>query len=261
VTSRFDHVWLKLDRAKQHIDDVEAAIIAFHRTNPYVVVAEDDPQTGKRTAKIGRKPAPIPSTVPLILGDAVHAIRASLDYFANAAVPVPTDETGFPVPRQSRVPTARDLKSLVDGKVAGASKQLRQALCALQPYPGGHGEYVWLIHRLDAIDKHRLLLTVGIAYRSVIFDAAANLRGLADWTNDLPPMPIGLRPAQRYPVQEGTPLFTADPDFFDKQKDLKFSFDVAFGEPKILEGEPVVPTLRRLLNEVDGLLKRLIPLV
>jgi hypothetical protein len=137
MTSRFDHVWLKLDRAKQHIDDLEAEIIAFHRTNPYVVITEDDPQTGRRTAKIGMKPAPIPSAVPLILGDAVHAIRTSLDYFMYAAVPVPLDQTVFPVPRQSRVPTARELKTLVDGKVTGASKQLRQALYASSRIPVG----------------------------------------------------------------------------------------------------------------------------
>jgi hypothetical protein len=261
MTSRFDHVWLKLDRAKQHVDDLEAAITAFHRTNPYPLVTEDDPQTGKRMVKIGRGPAPIPDAIPLILGDAVHAIRTGLDYFAHAAVPVPTDQTLFPVPRQSRVPTPRELKALVDGKVAGASKQLRQALYALQPYPGGHGEYIWLIHHLDAIDKHRLLLTIGTAYQSFGFDAAAMLRGISERTKDLPAVPIFLKPAERYPVQEGTPLFGADPEFFEKDPDLKFTFQVAFGEPQILVGEPVVPTLRRLLDEVEGLLKRLIPLV
>jgi hypothetical protein len=49
----------------------------------------------------------------------------------------------------------------------GASKQLQQALCDLEPYLGGKGEFVWLIHYLD----------------SVRFDAAADLRGLADWTS------------------------------------------------------------------------------
>jgi hypothetical protein len=261
MTSRFDHVWLKLDRAKQHVADLEATISEFYRSNPYHIIAEDDPQTGQRTAKIGPRPDPVPVAISLILGDAVHAIRTSLDYFAYAAVPVPTDQTVFPVPRQRRVPTVRELKSLVDGKVAGASKQLRQALYALQPYPGGHGEYLWLIHHLDAVDKHRLLVTVGIAYRSFTFDIAAILRGVSEHTKNLPVVPLSLQPAERYPVQEGTPLFAADVDFFDKQKDLKFSFDVAFGEPQILVGEPVVPTLRRFLDEVDGLLKRLIPLV
>jgi hypothetical protein len=85
--TNFQSVWLKLDRAKQHIDDLEAAISAFHRTNPYPIVAEDDPQTGQRTVRVGSNPAPIPSGIPLILGDTIHAIRASLDHFAFAANP------------------------------------------------------------------------------------------------------------------------------------------------------------------------------
>jgi hypothetical protein len=67
------------------------------------VITEDDPASGRRTAKIGRDPAPIPTAVPLILGDAVHALRASLD-FTYAAVPAPTDQTMFPVVRHSRIP-------------------------------------------------------------------------------------------------------------------------------------------------------------
>jgi hypothetical protein len=195
------------------------------------------------------------------LGDAVHAIRSSLDYFAYAAVPTPGRNTEFPIPRQAKKPTVQDLKSLVEGNVAGASQQLRQALRALEPYPGGNGEYLWLIHDLDSTDKHHRLITMGSAYRVITFDAATMLRGLADWTQDLPAMLIGLRPISRCPIEEGTVLFTADPDFFEQQKDLKFSFDIAFSKPQILEGEPVVPTLRSLLDKVEGLLKRLIPLV
>jgi hypothetical protein len=261
MTSRFGHVWLKLDRAKQHVDDLEAEIVAFHRTNPYPLVTEDDPQTGKRMVKIGSDPAPIPNAVPLILGDAVHTIRSSLDYFAYAAVPTPSPQTMFPIVRGSRVPRPAELQSLVGGKVQGASKQLRKALCDLQPYLGGNGEYVWLVNHLDVIDKHRLLVTIGIAYRSFGFDAAVMLRGTSERTKNLAPFPVFIKPAERYPVEAGTPLFGADSEFFEKDPDLKFAFEVAFGEPQILVGEPVVPTLRRLLDEVDGLLKLLITLV
>jgi hypothetical protein len=110
----------------------------------------------------------------------------------GSAVPAPTAETMFPVVRHDRVPKPAELRSLVKGRMPGASKQLQQALCDLEPYLGGKGEFVWLIHYLDLIDKHRLLVTVGQAYSSVRFDAAADLRGLADWTRDLPALPLGL---------------------------------------------------------------------
>src|SRR6266516_6097136 len=105
MTGKFNSVWLKVSRAKQHIGELEAAIIAFHETSPYQVVTVDDPQTGKRVAMIGGEPAPIPHEIPLILGDAVHALRSSLDHFAYNAIPKPTTDTAFPAVR-SGVPTA-----------------------------------------------------------------------------------------------------------------------------------------------------------
>jgi hypothetical protein len=261
--TRFDSVWLKLSRAEQHIDDLEAAIIAFHRTNPYPIITEDDPQTGKRIARVGDEIATIPSTIPLILGDAVHAIRSSLDHFAYAADPAQAGKTktAFPIWRNETVPARKELKSLLGRQIGRASEPLKKALLALEPYQGGHGEKLWLIDQLDIIDKHRLLVTIGISYESLGFDAAAGLRGLADWTKDLPVTMLYLKPASRYPVQPGTKLFIADASSFDEHEQLQFTFNVAFGEPQVLEGQPLVPTLRGLLNEVKGLLKRLIPLV
>jgi hypothetical protein len=239
MTANLDGVWLKVSRAKKHIGDLEAAIVAFHETKPYLVVAEDDPQTGKRIAKIKGEPPPIPNEVSLILGDAVHAIRTSLDYFAFAAVPASTKDTAFPVWRQKRIPTARDLKSLVASKVGGASKRLTQTLCALQPYQGGHEENVWLIDHLDVVDKHHLLVTIGVAHSAFAFDIAPLFRGLRDWTKDLPAIPIGIRPADRYPVQNGTALFSADPELFEKLGELHFTFDVAFGSLKCSQVSPL----------------------
>jgi hypothetical protein len=263
VAHSLDSVWLKIGRAKQHIDDLEAAIVAFHQTDPYHVIAEDDLQTGMRTAKVGSVPDPIPDAVPLILGDAIHAIRSSLDHFAFAANANPPDLTrvAFPIWSRDDIPTPERFKSAAKGQMPTASKKLLKAIYALQPYRGGNGEYLWLINRLDVIDKHRLLVTIGYSYEALTFDGAAMIRGKAEWTKNLPAMLISIRPTVRYPLEKGTELFSAAPDLFEQYKDLQFTFEIAFGEPEILRGKPVVPTLRRLLDEVDGLLKRLIPLV
>jgi hypothetical protein len=260
--TNFDSAWLKLDRTKQHIDNLEAEIAAYLRTNPYPVVTEDDPQRGKRIAKVGDEVAPIPSIIPLILGDAVHAIRSSLDHFAYAANANPPDVTrvAFPIWSRDDVPTLEKFQAMAKGQMPTASQQLLQAVCALQSYRGGNGEHLWLINRLDVIDKHRLLVTAIGSYEAVGFDAAARLRGLADWTKHLPVTMLYLRPAVRYPLEPGTELFIADPASFEKHEKLQFAFNVAFGEPQVVEGQPVVPTLRGLLDEVKGLLERLIPL-
>jgi hypothetical protein len=258
--TRFDSVWLKLSRAKQHIDDLEAAIIAFHRTNPYPIVTEDDPQRGKRVVKVKGKPSPIPSAIPLIFGDAVHAIRSSLDYFAYAVARNPPDITkvAFPIWRKG-IPTAEKFQATASGKIPGASEQLMQAIYALQPYLGGNGEQIWAIDQLDIIDKHRVLIVIDTYPTHFQFDASGLFAGL-DVPYEIPPMPWAIR-FNSVPIEDGTILFEADPEDFEKQKDLQFTFNIAFGEPEILERKPVVPTLRGLLDEVESLLKRLVPLV
>ena len=41
------------------------------------------------------------------------------------------------------------------------------AIRALEPYKGGKGENLWVLHRLNNIDKHRLIVTVGSSFQSV----------------------------------------------------------------------------------------------
>ena len=259
--TNFDSVWLKLDRANQHIDNLEAEIGAYLRSNPYPVVTEDDPHSGKRVAKVGDEVTPVPSSIPLILGDAVHNIRSSLDHFAYAANPNPprVDRVGFPIWSRDDIPTQESFEATAKGQMPTASPRLLQAVCALQPYRGGNSEHLWVINRLNNIDKHRLLVTAIGSYESVGFAAGARLPQLADWPKDFPAVIIRLRPADRCPVEPGTELFITDA--FEEDEQLQFRFDVAFGEPQVVECEPVVPTLRRLLDEVKGLLERLIPLV
>jgi len=40
------------------------------------------------------------------------------------------------------------------------------AIDTTEPYQGGKGHSLWVLHKLNNIDKHRLLITVGSAYRS-----------------------------------------------------------------------------------------------
>lgn len=253
----FTGMWGKMNRAKQHVSDLETAVVAFHKANPYPVIIDDNPKMGTRAAKLGGPLTPIPREVPVLVGDAIHNLRSALDHFMYAAVAAPSRATYFPVFSGPGSRTAKELKALVHGKTKGASPDLTKALLAIEPYSGGNGEYLWVINDLDITDKHRLLLTIGTAFSAMTLDLA-----------DLAPLifpdggsfPLSLRPSDRYPLKEGTELYVAPPGEFEKHRNLKFTFDIAFGEPKVLEGEPIVPTLRRLIDEVEGLLQRLIGL-
>lgn len=259
----FSSVWRKIERAKKHTNDLEAEIIAFWDTKPYEIETQGNPKTGPGSYRIKGTPKPLPESVPLIAGDAVHNLRAALDHFACGSVATDTTNTAFPVWRANRTPTGVEWKGLVKGKLSGASPRLIKAVTAVKAYKAGNGEDVWAIDNLDRIDKHRLLI------------AAAGIHGMItlDFADGWPPgmlneigitIPTGIQyalsPVGWTPIEEGTVLLAVQrADGYNAEP--KFAFEVALGEPGVLKGEPVVPTLRRLIDEVESLLKRLVPLV
>lgn len=259
MAGTFSSVWRKIERAKKHTDDLEAEIIAFWATKPYEIETQGNPKTGPGSYRIKGTPQPLPDIIPLIVGDAAHTLRSALDHFACAAVTPVTGNTAFPVWRATPTPTKAAWRGEVKGKLKGASHDLMRAVERLQAYQTGNGQHIWAINELDRIDKHRLLIAVAGANTAVILDfSEIAARLMPESASSLPSIPLAVKP-QWTPVEDGTELFTVESatGFYSEPK---FTFEVALGEPEVLKGEPVVPALRRLIDEVEGLLKRLIPL-
>lgn len=238
------------------MDDLEAEIIAFWKTEPYEIETVGNPRTGPGSYRIKGKPKPLPESIPLIAGDAAHNLRTALDHFACGAVPTVTANTAFPVWRVNRTPTATEWKGAVKGKLNGASPRLLKAVSAVRAYKGGNAEYVWAVDELDRVDKHRLTLSIAGAHTALVVDFTESLRKSGEW--EIPSLPVAIKP-EWTPVEDGTVLFIVqDEKGFDS--DPRFTFDVALGEPDTLKGEPIVAALRRLTDEVETLLESLAPL-
>ena len=247
----------KIERARKHTDDLEAEIIAFWNTKPYEIEVQGNPRTGPGCYRIKGTPKPLPQSIALIAGDAAHNLRAALDHFACGAVPTVTTNTAFPVWRTNRTPTSSEWKGLVKRKLNGAAAGLIEAVTNVEAYKDGNGENVWAVDELDRIDKHRLLVSVAGANTAVVLDFAESLRKSVSW--EIPSMPLALKPAEWTLVRDGAVLFKVEStEGFGS--DPQFTFDVTLGEPVTLEGEPIAPALRRLIDEIDSLLQRLTPL-
>src|SRR4051794_37203940 len=91
--SQLARVKLKVERAKEHIRNLESAVQAFRDTDPYGFRIEDDLQTGDKIYRIEIR-RQTPDAFSLIVGDAVHNLRSALDHLArqlviaNGGVPV-----------------------------------------------------------------------------------------------------------------------------------------------------------------------------
>src|SRR2546425_13371311 len=83
----------KVARANKHIQELDAALVAFFKTNPYVVQGKHDPDTGRPVYKM-TKVDPVSVAVPVIAGDVLQNLRSALDYLAYQLVSVGTGSSG-----------------------------------------------------------------------------------------------------------------------------------------------------------------------
>ena len=71
----------KVKRAEKHIRDLKAECDVFLKRNPYRRVAQENPETGERVT-VFRVVETAPDQISLVLGDAIHNLRSSLDHLA-----------------------------------------------------------------------------------------------------------------------------------------------------------------------------------
>lgn len=85
MTSRrasIDGCLAKLDRADEHLEALSAETLAFLRSRPIELRGEMDKDIGRYSVRIRLKERP-PVRLGLIVGDAVHNLRAALDHLAT----------------------------------------------------------------------------------------------------------------------------------------------------------------------------------
>jgi hypothetical protein len=128
----------KVERARQHIRDLETAIHAFFNTNPYVVSTKRNPQTRQLVYYVVsvRDTSPV---IPIIAGDAFQNLRSVLDHLAYQLVWVGTGGKGpfsriyFP----AKFNSASEYKTERHRQVQGMRPDAIKAIDAVEPYKGG----------------------------------------------------------------------------------------------------------------------------
>lgn len=104
---------LKIERAKQHINQINALGQIFLNTHPHVLSVKLNPETGKDILCIARAEPP-PDEFVLILGDAVHNLRTALDHAWVQILTSPTRDSKFPF---------RETKQAFEAAIGGLKKR------------------------------------------------------------------------------------------------------------------------------------------
>lgn len=277
ANERLLRIQTKVERAKRHMDELRAAAKAFLASSPYEGGVKHDDASKERIyfLKSVREP---PVTLAAIVGDVLHNLRSALDHLAYELVVIGTGNSGphhhvyFPISED-----AARYKDETPRKVKGMRPEAIRAIDAVKPYGGGN-DVLWRLHRLDIIDKHRTLLIVGAHVRSwnVGNYLAAQARKLdkkmreamaaqgkdVSGMEEVPEMQlwVNIAPKERmFPLKaEDELLRVKDADAAPDAKE-EFKFELAFGEPGVVEGEELQRALEQMGNTVSETIESLAP--
>ncbi len=239
---------IKTERAKEHVSHLEREIRTFFDSKPYEVRRYAEADTGYWSFRLHVHRQP-PLNWTALIGDTIHNLRSALDLLACQLVlndgGTVTQDTAFPISR-----SAQEFESSFATKIKGASPAVVSLMKGVQAHKGGN-ETFWRLHRLDIFDKHQLLIPVGSAFAAVVLDFAADFQ-----FEGIKPMPIAIRPADRqFPLKDGAELFRA-PMLDKAHMNPQFTFEVAFGEGQVIQGEPIIPTLQEFIAVVQATIGR-----
>jgi hypothetical protein len=153
----------KLDRAYQHLQQLQLEPRRWIQTRPYTITDEIDPNTGDNViyGKLLGLPPPI---IPQLIGDCLFNLRSCLDHLAyalaiaNKRSPLTDTEamsTAFPVFLHPG-----GFQSRGKGRVRLLSQRAQTVIERFQPYYAGDppSHWLWLLDKLNNIDKHRRLV-------------------------------------------------------------------------------------------------------
>jgi hypothetical protein len=256
---RLSKVQVKVEQARKNFHDLGGEVRSFLGSQPYQIGTRRDPAT-RRMVYYLVSVQPIPPVIAAITGDIIHNLRSALDHLAYQLVTMGTGGKGpyrhvyFPISESAKKHKTEGLK-----KIQGMSLEAKKAIEALRPYQGGN-DMLWHIHSLDNIDKHRLLITVGSAYRSFnigsLLKRSLKQEGEVGFSNldNFPFSNLALKPADRlFPLKAGDELFMDLPDA-EVDENLKFQFEIAFGEPEVFDGKPLLETLEQMIKTVHDII-------
>lgn len=234
---------IRLDHACAHLDSLKEEVRMYLDTQPYRVVAHDEPEEGRYVyrCEIGQPPTP---RVGLLVGDVVHSIRAALDNLVWGFARLQHDP-----PKNPRLafPIFKDFTGKRGWQATGQDAALRASLPRvvadavrdIQPWKVSKSDPtqdpLWVLDRLWNDDKHRSFVTTGSAGgMSEIFMRHVSAQGFNG-----PWIQYGAFESGEIVGGFGyTPNTKAEVD-----AEAKFAFDIALPKEGPTFGAPAVPLL------------------
>lgn len=239
MNDRFHGSWLKIERAEEHIENLNAIIGGFLGTDFYRISVEQDVD-GSNFVRFDVDASKFPrETCALVIGDALHNLRGALDLlYAQLVIAPPDAWTIFPI-SDTREKLVKRLAGLEDKKITKAFSQF--ILDRIKAYETGN-EPLWLLHRLNDWDKHQLLIPVlqGMEFSELCFE-------------DDEHRVIG--PKRRFYWVPGSSIYRTQLDSAEGRKVTlkdkgRATLTILFDFEHTIRSQPIIPTLSRIAATV-----------
>jgi hypothetical protein len=150
---------LKIERANKHISDINSIILSL--PDRCVGSVEINAETGGQSIKHECQGIDaILTDLSLIAGDAIHNLRAAMDYAWFETI----QHVGLSTTKYTKFPFVESAealeRALIDKKIHSSEPTLFKCMISnVKPYPGGN-DLLYTLHKLDISDKHRLPLVL-----------------------------------------------------------------------------------------------------
>jgi hypothetical protein len=239
----------KVHRVDESIQNLDAEFTRFAKDN-YRIEGKFDLESRRyRFRAVGSGVAPLRFAV--LTGEIIQHLRSALDHLVTQLAEV---GPGGGDPAKLEFPICLNEKQFKNaseyGKLRGIPGDAFKIVESWQPYrtsdPAEHST-LWVLHDLNRIDKHRLLLVVVAAVMMADQIAINTTKHVGIDVDQLPPpTPVGTRPSEG-----GTEVFSVPfTDKFDPNVtiDGDFKFQMAFGQSGIAEHQPLIPMLNNMRN-------------
>jgi hypothetical protein len=233
---------LKIKRANKHILEFDTIRKDFLKGDFYRVFIDTKTDPGMSGLKMETNA--LPPDVPVVIGDAIHNLHSALDLLAYQ-IALEGGSSGDLL-EKVQFPFSKKRQDLIGALKGGEIKVAGKTVIDLivnevKPYPSSEGgnEQVWALHRLDIVDKHRLLIPM------VTVTKVTGINAEDDRGNTVQNLTLVLTGSGTM----GAVTTSGNLKITDKGK---ASGEITFREAGFFEGEAVLPTLKQLSQLIAG---------
>lgn len=228
---------MRIARAKEHIRNLDRRVKRFFDSKPYANVIERD-ENGTQDLHKVKLTKSFPAGITSVAAEAIEGLRSALDQAAFATATF----TGIKHPKSAYFPISRtesDLDAVIRGRCKNIPPDIVALFRSFNPYKGGN-DLIWALNNACNTSKHGIVVPVGMAASEMHINHM-KISGSGG-------IPIPVWDRERNEI-----VFATTGHNTEFQYDLNISFFVAFGEVDGIGGQPAVPILNAIANEVNSI--------